>query len=1358
MQLSTQCPYCSVRIKVRDNMVGQIARCPKCREKFEVSSFSSGGDGGDAAAVSISETMDGSAIKTAGGASKQESSSNEGVALGRFRLQKVLGQGGFGKVYRAWDPQLERMLAIKVPTFSSNDTKRVQRFLTEAKAAARLRHPNIVPTFESGHVDGKYFIAAQFIAGQALNDVIKSGNYERRAALEWTVSLASAISYAHTNDIVHRDIKPHNVMIDESGQPQLMDFGLARRGDEESTQTTDGTLLGTPAYMPPEQARGALSEIGPWSDQYSLGVILYEILTGQRPFHGEPHAVINQVLTEVPASPRSLDKTIPRDLDSICRKAMAKLPADRYADCDAFAEDLRRWLRGESTKARPLPIHRVFWRWMRKNPVIGAAAVVCMAAIASVAVLAVAVAIDQSKRNEAAEAALNIAEQRKDEALLANTTLAENDKTMRQTVDRKNTAVKESEESKRLAQEQAALAVEERAKAKTLLLNSQLQQLDFEKQQLMFPEAISSIDAALVTAEELKETNITDGLRLDRNLLKSLSVLEPVPNDDEAVRSGLFQLNERFSLSPKGPDSWRVFDRKTSTEVGDEFVLTLTTSDGTVNRSAASNGDLAMVFPERMVRITVAGDKLIWLTVSSDIDSRFWGRLRKHEVLLENGKYSVADGPQMMLVARDSTTVPVWMSPNGERMAYRSRENSSEITITRVSDADSSVTIESPEALFREAAFDPSGTSLAIVEQDQNDRLSLTLHSPDKARGKNTLIRGADRIRLEPDGSLCVIVKGKTSEVRSLQNGAVLGTFPSLTGETLCRLSPDKTVGILNSFKVMLSGTGNDNANLRTFDTSRLGLLDQFELLKDGLAIGDRADRQFALDLNSRLVIGSAMRAATRDGIPSHYGDRLLVPNLDRPHPAPTAGEWITGSFIDSNRIVLLQPEFHEFVQLAGNQAYRYEVERWKSLAVMTLNEHPAASMVTPLEGFAGRQRIKSVSATSNSASGDIDPKQIVTADVLQRLSVSEDAVTLSHNGQFAAVRNVQNTFSLGLYNLNTRLPHGNQHLTEPTLLDVAAKQDLHGTFHSFKGQVRFNPTDELFVYRVNSLSLGLVSVNTGQRIGKPLAIPKGRQIAEVDWSADSKSVWAVTTVKNTQPQIQLWDTVSGEMQSQDVSMKADLVSCRVSASGQVLLLQSSSGDLATVNTTTKQVVLYSNSNANNRNVEAGFWGVDEHVFCTTRSDDTNLPAFALWHASPQQKSTISSEPGRLVLPGFLGKVPIHGMLSLGDSRIPVTEVQRKEIDKDSDPVVILQTSIPIDSLVTSPDGSLLLTVDASGESQLWHAQSGRPIGPPISDVILWPDSETSKPKRRYQFSPTGGFLLVTQNSRLVAVIHLPMR
>ena len=1016
MQLSTQCPYCSVRIKVRDNMVGQIARCPKCREKFEVSSFSSGGDGGDAAAVSISETIDGSATKTGGGASKQESSSNDGVALGRFQLQKVLGQGAFGKVYRAYDPQLDRMLAIKVPTFSNNDTKRVQRFLTEAKAAARLRHPNIVPTFESGHIDGKYFIAAQFIAGHALNDVIKSGTYERRAALEWIVSLASAISYAHANDIVHRDIKPHNVMIDESGQPQLMDFGLARRGDEESTQTTDGTLLGTPAYMPPEQARGALSEIGPWSDQYSLGVILYEILTGQRPFHGEPHAVINQVLTEEPASPRSLDKTIPRDLDSICRKAMAKLPADRYDDCDAFAEDLRRWLRGESTNARPLPIHRMFWRWVRKNPVIGAAAVVCMAAIASVAVLAIAVAIDQSKRNEAAEAALNVAEQRKDEALRANATLAENEKTMQQTVERRNKAVKESDESKQLAQEQAALADEERAKAKKLLLNGQLQKLDFEKQQLMFPEAIASIDAALVTAEELKENKITDGLRLDRDLLKSLSVLEPRPNDDQAVKSGLFQLDQRFSLVPKGPNTWRVLDRKTSTEIGDEFVLTLTASDKSVIRSAASNGDLAMVFPERMVRIAVAGNKLIWLTVSTDIDSRFWGSLRKHEVLLETGKHSVADGPQMMMVARDSTDIPVWLSPNGERMAYRSRENSSEIKIARLSDADASVTIESPEALFREAVFDPSGTSLAIVEQDQNDRLSLTLHSSDKARGKNTLVRGADRIQLEPDGS--VSVKGKTSEVRSLQNGAVLGSFPSLTGETICRLSPDKTVGILNNFKVMLS----DNGNLKTFHTNQLGLLSQFELLSDGLALGDRSDRQFALDLNSRLVIGSAMQAATRDGIASNTRDSSPVPNIQRPHPAPPAGEWIAGGFIDSNRVVLLQPEFHEYVQLAGNQAYRYEVERWRSLAVMTLNDHPAASTVTPLEGFAGRQRIKSVSATNNSASADIDPKQIVTPDVLQRLSVSEDAITLSHNGQFAAVRNVQNTFSLGLYNLNTRL------------------------------------------------------------------------------------------------------------------------------------------------------------------------------------------------------------------------------------------------------------------------------------------------------------------------------------------------
>src|SRR5262249_39081226 len=205
---------------------------------------------------------------------------------GRFELREVLGRGGFGVVYRAFDPLLDREVALKVPLFSRAERKKAERFLNEARAAARLRHPNIVAFYEIGEADDRLFLAAEYIQGKTLADVVKVSRPSIAQSVRWVLELAGALNYAHSQGIVHRDIKPQNIMIDAGGRPQIMDFGLAKRVDRDSTMTVEGALLGTPAYMPPEQARGEIDKIGPQSDQYSLGVVLYELLTGQKPFDG----------------------------------------------------------------------------------------------------------------------------------------------------------------------------------------------------------------------------------------------------------------------------------------------------------------------------------------------------------------------------------------------------------------------------------------------------------------------------------------------------------------------------------------------------------------------------------------------------------------------------------------------------------------------------------------------------------------------------------------------------------------------------------------------------------------------------------------------------------------------------------------------------------------------------------------------------------------------------------------------------------------------------------------------------------------------------------------------------------------
>jgi serine/threonine protein kinase len=290
--------------------------------------------------------------------------------LGRFDLKELLGQRAYGRVYRAYDPQLDREVALKVPMFGPDDKHKIQRFSAEAKAAARLRHPNIVPTYESGQFGGQYYIAAQFVSGQTLAQRLAQGGPDFRQVADWVGQLADALAHAHRQGIVHRDIKPENIMLDEHEKPLIMDFGLAKRMNEDAAITTDGSILGTPAYMPPEQARGDVEKIGPHSDQYSLGAVLYELLTGKRPFDGPPHSVIAQVLATEPRPPRSIRREIPSDLAALCQVAMSKESADRYPTCSDFAADLARWLGGYETQARPLGQIERGLRWCRRNTLV----------------------------------------------------------------------------------------------------------------------------------------------------------------------------------------------------------------------------------------------------------------------------------------------------------------------------------------------------------------------------------------------------------------------------------------------------------------------------------------------------------------------------------------------------------------------------------------------------------------------------------------------------------------------------------------------------------------------------------------------------------------------------------------------------------------------------------------------------------------------------------------------------------------------------------------------------------------------------------------------------------------------------
>ncbi len=258
-------------------------------------------------------------------------------------------------------------MALKELEFDSASSIRIARFVQEARIAGRLRHPQIVPTFEAGVVDGRYYITSQLITGGTLSELIRRQRPTARQAVQWVRRLADAVSYAHSQGIVHRDIKPANVLIDERNEPQLTDFGLALTRESENRTTIDGTLMGSPAYMSPEQARGDRAAIGPASDQFGLGITLFELLCGRPPFEGHPHVVISRIASEeVPPLSEFLGDVDP-DLASIVAKATRHRIVERYATCDEFATDLEHWLHGDATVARPENSLERIRRWYRKN-------------------------------------------------------------------------------------------------------------------------------------------------------------------------------------------------------------------------------------------------------------------------------------------------------------------------------------------------------------------------------------------------------------------------------------------------------------------------------------------------------------------------------------------------------------------------------------------------------------------------------------------------------------------------------------------------------------------------------------------------------------------------------------------------------------------------------------------------------------------------------------------------------------------------------------------------------------------------------------------------------------------------------
>jgi WD40 repeat protein/tRNA A-37 threonylcarbamoyl transferase component Bud32 len=307
-----------------------------------------------------------------------------GKQLGRFILQGRIGRGGFGTVYRAWDPQLERIVALKLPRSDLLDPVEERRFLDEARSGASLHHPNIVAVHDAGFADQTPYIVCDYIEGETLDTLIRTRRLSFRESATLIRDLAQAIEYAHSQGVIHRDVKPSNIMINNQGRPYIMDFGLARRDRLNVGITMDGEILGTPVYMSPEQAMGKSASVDARTDVYSLGAVLYVMLTGEQPFRGNPRMVLAQVIHDRPRPIRRLNDRVPRDLETVCEKAMQKLPTWRYESAAALANDLDRFLAGHPISARSTTSAQRLWLWARRSPAVAAltSAVIVLATVA----------------------------------------------------------------------------------------------------------------------------------------------------------------------------------------------------------------------------------------------------------------------------------------------------------------------------------------------------------------------------------------------------------------------------------------------------------------------------------------------------------------------------------------------------------------------------------------------------------------------------------------------------------------------------------------------------------------------------------------------------------------------------------------------------------------------------------------------------------------------------------------------------------------------------------------------------------------------------------------------------------------
>jgi serine/threonine protein kinase len=446
------------------------------------------------------------------------------TSLGGYEIMGELGRGGMGVVYKAHQRGLNRVVALKMVLAGGHASEdQLKRFLAEARAVAHLQHPNIVQVFDIGENDGLPFFSLEYVDGEPLSRKLAKQPQPPKEAAAIMVVIAKAMQYAHDNKILHRDLKPANILLTSTGVPKIADFGLAKQieDNDDGGATRTGTVIGTPSYMAPEQARGDTHVIGPPTDQYALGAMLYEMLTGRPPFAAARQVdTILQVIKNEPIPPRHLEEKIPADLETICLKSLQKDISKRYDSCGEFAADLERYLRGEPILARPVSNVERGIRWCRRNPLVAGLSAVAVASLIIVTCVSTWSAMTLSAKNtklaaETARANLN-AENEKKQAAIAKRNEAEA---------KKQEGI--AKDNERKAKEQEAIAKENERKAVEQKKKTDEQADNLKKYMQSFLTESSMMDD--IEAPQLRPFKKK---LLDLSLASSEMVVEQLKNDN----------------------------------------------------------------------------------------------------------------------------------------------------------------------------------------------------------------------------------------------------------------------------------------------------------------------------------------------------------------------------------------------------------------------------------------------------------------------------------------------------------------------------------------------------------------------------------------------------------------------------------------------------------------------------------------------------------------------------------------------------------------------------------------------------------------------------------------------------------